>query len=415
MSDHRQIVVVYLVSCLFFLAACLLSPLVADDFQGSSHLMDFELDPIRYSKAASKTMVDALGASIDSGRQVIQYSETGGYLHGLLESLDISTTSQVLVFSKSSAQRDHINPRNPRAIYFNDDVYVGYIPGAPSLELTASDPRLGTVFYTLDQRRSDKPEFKRTSQCLECHAASRTMGVPGHLFRSFSVDQSGWVGFTELGDQMNHRLPFVDRYGGWYLSGQKVPDVTHGQRLLNLDAAGVAPFPFHTGDYPESRSDIVALMVLGHQVHFHNYLTRLNYEARIAMRQYGHVRYLKQQIEGFLRYLLFVEEAPLPDIITGHKGFVESFLKRAKKDDQGRSLRDFDLTNRLFRYRCSYLIGSTAFNGLEATVRREISLRLKTILESSDLKAPYAVLPKSERETIRHILVSTERSITSFW
>ena len=241
------------------------------------------------------------------------------------------------------------------------------------------------------------------------------MGVPGHLFRSFSVDSSGWVDFTELGDQMNHRLPFVDRYGGWYLSGKEVSDVTHGRRLLNLDAVGAGSVPFHAGDYPESGSDIVALMVLGHQVHFHNYLTRLNYEARIAMWQYGHVRYLKQQIEGFLRYILFVDEAPLPDVTTGHRGFVDDFLKRSKKDDQGRSLRDFDLTSRLFRYRCSYLIGSAAFNALEATVRREISLRLKAILESSDPKAPFAVLPKSERESIRSILVSTEQSITSFW
>jgi hypothetical protein len=415
MSDHRHVMASHSVSCILALAASLLSPLLAADFQGSSHLLDFELDPIRYSKAASKTMVDVLAASIEEGRQIVPYSETGGYLQGLLESLDISTTSQVLVFSKSSAQRDHINPRNPRAIYFNDDVYVGYIPGAPSLELTASDPRLGTVFYTLDQRRSEKPEFKRTSQCLECHAASRTMGVPGHLFRSFSVDQSGWVDFTKLGDQMNHRLPFVDRYGGWYLSGQKVSDVTHGRRLSNLNDSETTSVPFYIADYPEAGSDIVALMVLGHQVHFHNYLTRLNYEARIAMRQYGHVRYLKQQIEGFLRYLLFVDEAPLPHMTAGHRGFVENFSKRAKKDDQGRSLRDFDLTSRLFRYRCSYLIGSAAFNGLEATVRREISLRLKEILESSDLNGPYAALPKSERESIRSILVSTEQPITSFW
>ena len=415
MSDRRQIVVIYLVGCLFLVPAWLLIPLVADDFQGSSHLMDFELDPIRYSKAASETMVDVVGASLNSEQKTMRYSETGGYLQGLLESLDISPTSQVLVFSKSSAQRDHINPANPRAIYFNDDVYVGYIPGAPSLEITASDPRLGTVFYTLDQRRSDKPKFQRTSQCLECHAASRTMGVPGHLFRSFSVDRSGWVDFTKLGDQMNHRLPFVDRYGGWYLTGQKIPKVTHGRRLPNLESAGAASVPFHISDYPEFGSDIVALMVLGHQVHFHNYLTRLNYEARIAMRQYGHVRYLKQQIEGFLRYLLFVDEAPLTGVIDGQNGFVDEFLKRAKKDGEGRSLREFDLTSRLFKYRCSYLIGSSAFNGLEATVRRAISLRLKEILEAADPKAPFALLPRAERKAIRQILVSTEQSITSFW
>ena len=414
MFDFQPLFRPFLIGCCFFLATLIRSGLEADDFQGASHLIDFERDPIRYSRAASKTRVDSLGTSIDEGRQVLSFTKANGYLGGLLQSLDISTATQVLVFSKSSAQRDHIGPRNPRAIYFNDDVYVGYIPGAPSLELTASDSRLGTVFYTLDQRRLEKPQFERTSQCLECHAASRTMGVPGHLFRSFSVDGSGWVDFTKLGDQITHRLPFADRYGGWYLSGQQLPDGTQG-RLLSDSYRNGSVAPFSVDVYPEPGSDYVALLILGHQIHFHNYVTRLNYEARIAMGQYGHVRYLKQQIEGFMKYLLFMDEVPLPEPTLGSTEFIKDFSKRAKRDSEGRSLRDFDLGTRLFKYRCSYMIGSTAFGGLEATVRREISLRLKEILELSNPKAPYNLLPRKEREAIRSILVSTDQPITSFW
>ena len=382
----------------------------AADFQGATHLLDFEREPIRYSKASSQTKVDDVEGQLREGRLSLAFHETDGYLRDLLKTLDIAPASQVLVFAKSSAQRDFIDPLNPRAIYFNDEVYLGYIPGAPLLELTASDPQLGTVFYTLEQKRVAKPTFERNSQCLECHAASRTLGIPGHLFRSFATDRSGLVDFTELGAQITDRLPLEKRYGAWYVSND-VSRQGHLGRSLQL---GETP-PFHSSRYLSEGSDLVALLVLGHQVHFHNFLTRLSFGARLAMEQYGHVRYMKAQIDAFLRYVMFLDEAPLARPQNPDSPFAKSFVKRADKDTQGRSLRDFDLKERLFKYRCSYLIGADAFQGLEPVVHQEISLRLKEILEAEVPEAPFDVVPFSERIAILAILQETENTITRFW
>ncbi len=139
--------------CLLVLTSFLISPaasLSGADFQGSTHLLDFDFEPIRYATSESSTAIDAVNRKLARGQESFAFTEKQGYLNSVLSALDISPSSQVLVYAKSSAQRDFIGPNNPRAIYFNDDVYVGYIPGAPVLELTASDPRLGTIFYTLD-------------------------------------------------------------------------------------------------------------------------------------------------------------------------------------------------------------------------------------------------------------------------
>ena len=58
---------------------------------------------------------------------------------------------------------------NPRSFFFNDSVVVGYIPGAPILEVAAHDPQQGVVFYTLPQTKSARPALARTNRCLSCH------------------------------------------------------------------------------------------------------------------------------------------------------------------------------------------------------------------------------------------------------
>ncbi len=382
----------------------------AADFQGATHLLEFERDPIRYSKASSQTRVDELARQVQDGTQSLAFQEPDGYLRDILRALDISPASQVLVFSKSSAQRTFIDPLNPRAIYFNDEIYLGYIPGAPVLELTASDPFLGTVFYTFPQKQTARPSFERTNQCLECHAASRTLGIPGHLFRSFATDRGGLVDFTELGAQITDRLPLEERYGAWYVSND-IGQARHRGRIL----APGGKRPFQVSRYPSEESDLVALLVLGHQIHFHNFLTRLIYGARLAVEQYGHVRYMKPQIDAFLRYVMFLDEAPLARPENQQSPFTKAFAKRARRDAQGRSLRDFDLENRLFKYRCSYLIGADAFQGLEPVVHQEISLRLKEILEAEIPEVPFNAIPRSERSAILGILQETGNSITRFW
>jgi len=402
-------------------------PLLADDFQGATHLMPFDEGTINYSKAQDASSIARLQERLDRGAARLAHDEHFGYLPALLAALKIQTNSQMLVFSKTSFQRERIAPRTPRAIYFNDDVYVGYVLGSSLLEISAVDPKLGGVFYTLDQTKAERPKFVRTDQCLECHASAKTMGVPGHLVRSFATDESGVVDLSSGTSQVTHRTPFTERWGGWYVTGTH-GDQAHRGNLFGKDAfarhekepnylgnqSDLKRF-FDTAHYPAAGSDIVALMVLEHQTHMHNFLTRLNYEATIALQQYGHIKYLKNVTEAFLRYLLFTEEAPLSAPVRGSEEFIRSFREQGPKDRQGRSLREFDLQTRLFKHPCSYLIYSEAFDKLPEPLKAQIYKRLWDILNGQDTTPAFENIPAQTRQAIREILVETKTGLPDYW
>ena len=330
---------------LALLLAVALPPLSRADFQGSTHLMPFDEETINYSKTPDANPVSRLQERISQGEVKLKFDDRYGYLPALLEALKIPRSSQMLVFSKTSFQRERISPRTPRALFFNDEVYVGFIPGSPLMEVSTADPKLGGVFYTLDQSRMDKPRFVRTDQCLECHASAKSMGVPGHLVRSFATDEDGVVDLNNGVSPVNHRTPLSERWGGWYVTG------THGDQTHRGNLVGKAAFerekkePNHLGNrtnltaffdvsrYLSPSSDIVALMVLEHQTHMQNFITRLNYAATLALAQYGHVDYLKSATEAFLKYLLFVEEAPLSAPIKGTSDFATAFAALNARND----------------------------------------------------------------------------------
>src|ERR1051325_1417586 len=182
------------------------------DFQGATHLMPFDEETINYSKTKDTSPVAALQERPDQGQARLQYDDRFGYLFSVLRELKITTNSQMLVFSKTSFQRERISPRTPRALFFNDNVYIGFIPGAPLMEVSAADPKLGGVFYTLSQSRAERPKLVRNDQCLECHASAKTMGVPGHLVRSFMTDDNGVVDLNSGTSLVNHRTPLEERW-----------------------------------------------------------------------------------------------------------------------------------------------------------------------------------------------------------
>jgi len=415
-----------LASCLTLFGATTVR-LAADDFQGATHLMPFDEGTINYSKTRDTSPIARLQERLDRGEDKLAFDERFGYLPSLLGALKIQTNSQMLVFSKTSFQRERISPKSPRALFFNDDVYVGYIPGSPLLEISAVDPKLGGVFYTLDQTRAGRPKFMRVDQCLECHASAKSMGVPGHLVRSFATDESGVVDLASGISQVNHRTPFAERWGGWFVTG------THGGQTHRGNLFGKAAFarqekePNHLGNltsleryfdvsnYPAGGSDIVALMLLEHQTHMHNFLTRLNYEATIALQQYGHVNYLKNIIESFLRYLLFVEEAPLAAPIKGSTDFARRFSEQGPKDKKGRSLRQLDLQTRLLKYPCSYLIYSEAFDALPGKVKDRVYQRLWEILNGEDTGPEFEKLSAESRRAILEILRDTKTDLPANW
>jgi len=397
------------------------------DFTGSSHLVPLDEGAIQYSNGTTHGPIEKLQERIDNGTTRLKYEPQHGYLLSLLDQLKVLKSSQMLVFSKTSLQRELISPKTPRALYFNDDVYVGFIPDAPLLEISVADPKLGAVFYTLDQTRQDKPRLVRTNQCLECHASSKSMGVPGHLVRSFTTNEIGMVDFRSGIDVVNHRTPLAERWGGWYVTG------VHGKQSHLGNLVGEAAFkrqqkqPAPGGDvmnlvsrldtslYPLPHSDIVALMVLEHQTHFHNFLTRLNYEATLRIARYGEVKYLDSPTEAFLKYLLFTEEAPLTAPISGSSNFAQQFSAQGPKDKQGRSLRDFDLKTRLFKYPCSFLIYSAAFDGLPSALKEKIYRRLWEVLTGRDSGREFAKLSATDRRAILKILVDTKSDLPEYW
>src|SRR6516162_4084784 len=336
--------------------------------------------------------VARLEKRLESGSIQLDFAPNGwGYLPAVLQQLGISIDSQLLVFSKTSIQLPRISPRTPRAIYFNDEVAVGYVQNGEVLELTSLDPKLGILPYTLDAQQSEKPEFSRRDDCLTCHQGSVTLGVPGILISSVHPRSAGAGDGHGSAYMTDHRTPFSERWGGWYVTG------THGAELhLGNNVGLVDPLSpggragtetqnvtdlsgwFNTSRYLAPTSDIVALMTLEHQTRMTNLMTRIGWDTRIAehdgkLDAASSGQSLRDRIDGeiedMVTYLLFADEKPLTEPVQGVSTFAKTFPARGPRDHQGRSLRDFDLQTRLFKYPLSYMIYSTAFDGLPGVVK----------------------------------------------
>jgi len=374
---------------------------------------------VMYSKGATHDPVAALNAQLERGATRLAFDATNGYLAATLEAFKVPRQSQSLVFSHTSAQAERISPQNPRAVYFNDTVAVGWVRGADVLEVAAEDPAQGVIFYTLDQKATTAPRFKRQDGCLQCHLSWDTLGVPGLMvLTTFQMtdDPNAYAsGFT-----VDHRSPLEDRWGGWYVTGTggtrrhrgNVPVVVKASQLRkptdptpHLD---VVDKTFDTRGYLTPYSDIVALMVLEHQTHMTNLITRLGWETRVAGRLTPRVQ---EAVGDLVDYLLFVDEAPLTGRLQGTSGFAEYFSALGPRDSSGRSLRQLDLTNRLMRYPCSYMIYSPAFEALPAVVKDAVYKRLWEILSGSDTSKPYMRLTAADRRAVLEILRGTKTDL----
>jgi hypothetical protein len=286
----------------------------------------------------------------------------------LLQALHINPDTQSLVFSKTSFQATKISPRNPRAIYFNDEVAVGYVKGSASMEVAALDPDMGYIFYTLEFP-DGRPQFTRRETCLHCHQGPATLGVPGIFVGSVFPDSAGNAR-AQNAIITDHRTPFADRWGGWYI------DAAHGHQRDRSNAVSQDPAePEALSALPKfpSTSDIVALMVFEHQTRMTNLLTRLNWLARLNDPA------IDTAINDTVDYLLFRDEAPLKEPIEGVSTFTKTFPQRGP-------LRDFDLQTRLFKRPLSYMIYSPSFDALPAGLRTRIYRRLHDALDPATLK-----------------------------
>ncbi len=398
---------------------------------------------IGYRQAGRNDAIARLQRRIDSGEVKLEYSETHGYLPAVLKQLGIPVNSQGLVFSKTSFQLHRISPVNPRALYFNDDTYVGWVRGGDVLELAAVDPQLGGVFYMIEQHATAKPRFVRNDECLQCHASQNTRGVPGFVVRSVYPDERGYP-LAPLGSHVtSHSSPLAQRWGGWYVTG------THGaerhagnllfdekmdpDRLEQTTGLNLTKLPARAdlSAHLSAHSDIVALLVLEHQTQMHNLLARLSYETRIALQQQAALnealnqandtlsdstrRRIERAADDVLRYLLFADEAKLRAPISGTTAYAKEFAAQGPRDKQGRSLREFDLQRRLFRYPCSYLIYSEAFDALPQQARETLYRKLWRVLSGAASEKEFAALSAADRQAILEILRETKRELPAYF
>jgi hypothetical protein len=359
----------------------------------------FSDEPISYRTTPVNDPVARLQQRVDRGEVRLEYDEQHGYLKSVLRELHIPISSQSLVFSKTSFQFRKISPQTPRALYFNDDVYVGWVNQGRKLELVSFDAKQGAMFYLLDQEEpTDRPLFERAElDCTQCHVAAPTRGVPGVLVRSITTTPKGTQAVGSPAFISGHESPLTERFGGWYVTGSAGRQTHMGSTTLPDTAA-----------YLTGHSDIVAQLVQQHQTQMHNLITLTNYRTRIALHAGGTREQYEAPAEELLRYLLFANEAPFTDNITGTSSFAEEFSALGPRDKQGRSLRDFDLHTRLFKYPCSYLIYSESFDALPEPAKSYISRRLAEILTGRDRSADFARLTATDRRAILDILLATK-------
>ena len=326
-------------------------------------------------------------------------------LKTLLDMLSIPQESQMLVFLSGSLQGQRINKGNPRALYFNDSVSVGWVRGG-FIEIAAQDPTQGTVFYTAGAS-SQSLFMRENDRCLSCHFGGRTGDVPGMIERN------------------GHTRPLDQRWGGWYVTGNPggvhhLGNVDQADFLKNPGARSPAPLTsvatvFDTTGYLTPHSDVAALMVFEHQMQMMNLLARLGWETRVAKHE-GRLdaegAVLRDKVEQVVDYMLFVDEAPLQSRIEGSGQFATVFSKRGPRDRKGRSLYQLDLKTRLMRYPCSYLIYSDQFEQLPMEAKAAISRRLWAVLSGAQSDKKYQHLSRADRTAILEILRETKPGVT---
>jgi len=364
---------------------------------------------IKYLTADTDTVVDRLNQHLRDGSAKLVYDAKTGYLKSVLELLQVPVESQVMVYTQTSLQAQHIKMTNPRAVYFNDTVSVGYIRGAGLIEVVAQDPKMGSVFYTVREEPAQQATFGRDQQCLRCHLSWDTLGVPGWSVLT-TFPRKSEMDYAN-GGFVDHFKPIEERWGGWYVTGKKVPPRHMGNYPLILPKGLTSPPParvslegqFDLDGYLTPYSDIVALMVLEHQAHFANLVTRATWETRL-----GETMRLAEAADALADYMLFVDEAKIPGGgIEGSSGFAEKFTVQGPKDPKGRSLRELDLKTRLQKYPLSYMIYSPAFQGMPDAPKSLVMGKIERVLSGEISDPKYAHLTPEIRTAIREILQST--------
>ncbi|MGE4551421.1 MAG: hypothetical protein AAEJ57_08515, partial [Opitutales bacterium] len=326
-------------------------------------------------------------------------------------------------------QSNLISPKNPRAVYFNEDLYLGWVPGG-RIEVIGIDPDWGSITYIFDPPRTKTHSLiQRATRCMNCHAASEFGGAPGLLASSVVPGPGGGSLDAFRQGKTGHGIPFSDRFGGWHLTGKHGIKSHWGNLTGLLSPAGLKKIPNEPGQrfpfdrYPVPTSDVLAHLLLEHQVGFVNRFISATYRTRAVLNgsvpeidKEATAAFLDAEARSLVRYLLFADEAKFPPGgIIGDTKLKAHFLSRAQRSLAGSSLRDFDLTTRMFKHRCSYMILSASFQGLPRQLRERVFRRLSQALDLERPLPEYAYLPTKEKQAIREILRHTFPGLPKGW
>lgn len=423
--------------------ALVVSLLLCSTLTGFSQFYnDYELEPHGYFSKDAKDPVTLLMKRVQRGEVLIKEPNGKPLVERLLRELGLNKDTQVLVFSRTSLQRREVSYSNPRALYFNESVYLGWMPNG-RIEIASFDPELGPIFYF--QRELDdasSPLLARTRSCLGCHAGDATNFLPGSLGRSVYPDKSG-RSLRSIDDyrRSGHHIPLHDRYGGWFVSGNHGAMRHMGNAIasreggkITIDREQFANLEkldrfFSTEAYPAPGSDIAALLVFDHQVTMHHRLVEAAYRARQSLfdskldpketdvSKLSKGRSTDEFLEGrdkVVDYLLFRDETPIPKV-SCDPAFRRAFSANRIADSRKRSLKDLRLDRRIFENRCSYMIYSPTFDQFPPMLKGAIYARIHEILTSPKPVEGFDYLEKEEKRRILEILDETKEDLPPGW
>jgi hypothetical protein len=392
--------------------------------------------------AAPADPVALLQERLDRGEVELEYVPGRGYLDSILDLLEVPASSQMFVFSKTSLQSELINPDEPRALYFSDDLYVGFVRRGPVLEFASIDPVRGTVFYTLSQEETDTPKFQAEGiRCIQCHLPSQPdVPVPRLMVMSVMPNENGEALGTDV-SLITDASPLNRRWGGWFVTGTGGDVIHRGNSVIGNSrgenwSMGTEPHLAALGDrfdvspYLRSDSNIVPLLLLVHQSQIHNLIGDAAYAARAAIEEEARrerfmtsadpapseqtLHRIAEVSEPLVEGLLFVDAVPLEHSVRSSSEFRSEFESLGPRDSRGRSLRDLDLGDRLLRYPLSYLVYSEQFDQLPDLVRAYVYRRLGEILSGQDPDGRFANLTREDRQAIHQILMDTRSEYRGF-
>ncbi len=386
---------------------------------------DRDYPAINYADSATYDAASLLFDDIDAGRIQLEFRGERGYLESLLTLLNIDDSSQLLVFSKTARKSRFVAPETPRALYFNDEVYIGYIPDTNTLEIASMDPNLGPVFFDIPQEAETELELTRqTSRCLRCHdtMSNTGRGTPRFMMSSRLVDSNGEIASHEVSVIMQDSTPLNQRWGGWYVTGLHGEQETMGNLMFEGRATSVSEIDLlangnkadltewvDTSPYLTGHSDIVALLVIQHQIEVQNTMTKASWDYRQLMAEQGTVsaEKLAEFALPVLDALFMKNEASLGDQIQGLSGFTEYFQNLGPFDNSTRSLRELDLKQRVFKYPLSYLIYTDAFAALPEVLHTYLVDNIYQVLSADEDHTDYAHLDAATRAAILEIVSVT--------